>query len=230
MPLLQATCRRLEAGPRLESRLLPAATVAILILACGGETTVKYSPGQSGPAATFNFDRDPAGRLPDAYRAFSGSWEVREEPGTPSPRNALCQTGKAEFPAIQLSDAVYTDLTLSAKFKPISGSQDQAGGLIFRIQDQSNYYILRGNALEGNVNLYRYTGGQRSQIKGGSAPVRSGKWQQLKVEAKGRHLRGSLDGQLVVEADDDTFKAGKVGLWTKADSVTCFDDVAVAPT
>ena len=154
---------------------------------------------------------------------------MREEPGTPSPPNALCQTGKAEFPAVQLTNAVYADLTLSARFKPISGREDQAGGLIFRIQDQSNYYILRANALEGNVNLYKYVGGQRSQIKGGSAQVRAGQWQELKVEVRGRHLRGSLEGRLVVEADDETFKAGNVGLWTKADSVTCFDDVAVAP-
>lgn len=229
MPPVHRSFRRLGARVPFEASLWSAAILAILILACGGGTTVKYSPGQSGPAASFTFDQDPVGKLPDAYRAFTGSWQVREEPGTPSPPNALCQTGKAEFPAIQLTDAVYTDLTLSARFKTISGREDQAGGLIFRIQDQSNYYILRANALEGNVNLYKYVGGQRSEIKGGSAQVRAGQWQELKVEVRGRHLRGSLDGRLVVEADDETFKAGKVGLWTKADSVTCFDDVAVAP-
>ncbi|MDP9251511.1 MAG: DUF1080 domain-containing protein, partial [Chloroflexota bacterium] len=90
-------------------------------------------------------------------------------------------------------------------------------------------YILRANALEGNVNLYKYAGGQRSGIKDGGAKVTAGQWQELRLQISGDRLRGFLNGQLVVEATDGTYKAGRVGLWTKADSVTCFDDVVVTP-
>src|SRR5207247_11224795 len=98
----------------------------------------------------------------------------------------------------------------------------------FRVQDKNNYYILRANALENNVNLYKYAGGRRSGIKEASATVAKGTWQELRVEAVGNHLRGFLNGKLAVEATDDSYNSGGVGLWTKADSVTCFDDVEVS--
>jgi hypothetical protein len=121
------------------------------------------------------------------------------------------------------------DLVMSTRFKPISGRVDQAAGVIFRVQDAGNYYILRANALEGNVNLYRYAGRRRSLIKEGSAEVRSGEWQELSVEVAGNRFRGLLNGVPVVEATDDAYPAGRIGLWTKADSVTCFDDVTATP-
>jgi Domain of Unknown Function (DUF1080) len=154
---------------------------------------------------------------------------VRAEPGTPSEPNALCQTGMGEFPAIALGDGVLGDLVMSTRFKPISGRVDQAAGLIFRVQDGGNYYILRANALEGNVNFYKYASARRSLIKEGAAEVRSGEWQELTVQVTGNHLTGLLNGVPVVEATDDSYQAGRVGLWTKADSVTCFDDVVVTP-
>jgi hypothetical protein len=116
-------------------------------------------------------------------------------------------------------------VTVTARFKPVSGNSDRAAGIIFRIQDKDNYYILRANALEDNVNIYKYVGGWRRVVQEGSAKVPSGTWQELRVEVKGNHIRGFLNGKLVVEATDDTFKAGKIGLWTKADSVTCFDNI-----
>src|SRR5439155_20148767 len=162
--------------------------------------------------------------LPPAAVVFSGNWAIRAEDGAPSPPNALCQTASAEFPALSLGEAVLTDLVLSARFKPISGRSDQAAGLIFRVQDKDNYYILRANALEGNVNFYKYASGRRSDLKNGSAKVAAGQWQELRAEVVGNRLRGFLNGQAVVETTDDTYQAGKVGLWTKADSTTCFDD------
>lgn len=160
---------------------------------------------------------------------FSGSWAARAEGDAPSPPNALCQTGTAEFPALLLGDVIYTDLVQSTRFKPISGRTDQAAGLIVRVQDKDNYYILRANALEHNVNFYKHAGGRRSVLKEASATVPSGQWQELRVEVVGNRLRGMLNGQLVVETTDDTYQAGGIGLWTKADSVTCFDDVEARP-
>jgi hypothetical protein len=181
----------------------------------------------TGKTSEWTFDKDPVGGLPAGATVFSGSWAVRAEAGAPSPPNALCQTGVAEFPALSLSETPYADAIIEASFKPISGREDQAAGIIFRIQDKDNYYILRANALEDNLNIYKYVRGRRIFIKGTNAKVSSNKWQQLGVEVTGSRIRSSLNGQPMVEATDDTFKAGKIGLWTKADSVTCFDNVRV---
>jgi len=163
--------------------------------------------------------------LPAGAQAFTGQWAVRAEAGTPSPPNALCQTANAEFPAIQLDASPVGDLTLTARFKPISGSVDQAGGLIWRVQDKDNYYILRANALEDNVNFYIYMGGRRSTLKGANLRVQSGQWHELRVEVRGSEFRGFFGGQQVVDVMDERFKSGGIGLWTKADSTTCFDDI-----
>ncbi len=185
--------------------------------------------GQAPPRQTteWTFDKDTVGGLPKGATVFSGHWAVRVEAGTPSPPNALCQTGSAEFPALALGETVYTDVAIDAAFKPISGREDQAAGIIFRIQNKDNYYIVRANALEDNVNAYKYVHGSRILLKGTSVKVVSGKWQALGAEVMGARIRGSLNGHPAVEATDETFKAGKVGLWTKTDSVTCFDNVRV---
>jgi hypothetical protein len=175
----------------------------------------------------WNFDTDAAGALPGGAQVFSGQWAVRAEPGAPSPPNALCQTGQADFPAIGLDSRSIADLTLTAKFKPISGREDQAGGLIFRVQDKDNYYIARGNALEDNVIFFIYQNGRRSQLKGAGGKVENGQWHDLRVEVRGTVFTAFLDGKQVVDVTDDRYKAGGVGLWTKSDSVTCFDDVQV---
>lgn len=175
----------------------------------------------------WTFDKEQAGKLPTGATAFTGNWAIRAEAGTPSSPNALCQTGYADYPALSLNDKVYTDATVTTRFKPISGNSDRAAGIIFRIKDKDNYYIIRANALEDNVNIYKYVDGRRRVIQEGSAKVFSGTWQELRVEMMGNRFRGFLNGKQVVEATDDAFKAGKIGLWTKADSITCFDNVQI---
>src|SRR5215216_6296582 len=207
---------------------LGVALLLILVACSSARAAVRYQAGDgSAPAEPmgWGFDSEPTDAFAMVGTVFSGTWAVRAEGDAPSPPNALCQTGQATFPALSLGDAVFRDVTLTARFKPISGREDQAAGLLFRIQDQDNYYILRANALENNVNFYKYAGGRRSSLKESKAQVQSGQWQELRVEAIGSRLRGFLDGQQVVEVSDDTYRAGQVGLWTKADSVTCFDDV-----
>lgn len=204
--------------------------VVLLMAGCrSNQATMKPQPNDQIVAADkttqWTFDSDPVGGLPTGAKSFSGKWVVRAEADAPTPPNAFCQIETAQFPALTLGDAVYTDVIVAAQFKPISGNSDQAAGIIFRVQDQDNYYILRANALENNVNLYKYARGQRSDLKDGSAQVVSGRWQGLRAEVIGNHIRGFLNNQLVVEVNDDTYQAGRVGLWTKADSVTCFDDV-----
>jgi hypothetical protein len=207
-----------------------ALALVVLLSACEGTPAVIYeSPRPNAAPASWNFDADATGSIPAGAELFGGTWVVRAEADAPSKPNALCQIGDSEFPAIALGTGVYGDLTVTMRFKPISGKVDQAAGIISRVQNKDNYYIIRANVLETNVNLYKYAGGRRSGIKEGSVKVAQGLWQELKLEVSGDRLRGFLNGQLVVEATDATYKAGRVGLWTKADSVTCFDDVVAIP-
>jgi hypothetical protein len=209
-------------------------TLGLVTISGSGRPVVRYQ-SQDLSAGTeprvWSFDDLDPGSLPAGAEVLSesrfGEWAVREEPGAPSPPNALCQMGMAEFPSVALSAGVYVDLVMSTRFKPISGRVDQAAGLIFRIQDKDNYYILRANALEGNVNFYKYASGRRSALQESAANVVANEWQELRVEVVGTEFRGYLNGRQVVEASDDAYPAGRVGLWTKADSVTCFDDVEV---
>lgn len=209
--------------------LFPVA--AVLLAGCGGTPQVKYQPGDqnasAGQTMEWTFDSDPAGKPPAGAEVFSGTWEVRAEADAPSSPNVLRQSATADFPAIRLGDKVYTDLTATVRFKAISGQDDQAAGIIFRVQDKDNYYILRANALEENLWFFRYASGSRSSMRSSSVKVPAGQWHELKVEVEGNRFRGYLNGQLVVETTDDAYKAGGVGLWTKADSVTCFDDFRV---
>jgi hypothetical protein len=192
------------------------------------EANVRYQADAATPTVhplRWSFDEVRDGGLLPSTVVFSGIWGAQPEPGTPSPPQAFCQTGRAAFPAIALSDDIFGDVVVTARFKPVFGREDQAAGLLFRIQDKDNYYVLRANALEYNVNFYKYAGGRRTSLKDGRAHVIPGQWHELRGEAVGNTLRGFLNGEQVVEVTDDTYQAGRIGLWTKADSLTCFDDV-----
>jgi hypothetical protein len=206
-------------------------TLPGLLVGCGGKPQERYQAGDrtavAGQGEEWTFDKDAAGKPPAGAEVFGGTWEVRGEADAPSPPNVLCQSATAEFPAIRLGEKVYADLVATVRFKALSGKDDQAAGIIFRVQDANNYYILRANALEDNVYFFRYASGTRSSITHGNVKVPSGQWQELKLEVEGNRFRGYLNGQLVVETTDDAYKAGGVGLWTKADSVTCFDDFRI---
>ena len=152
-------------------------------------------------------------------------WGLRSADDSPSPPHGLCENRTAAFAALSLGDAIYTDVGLSARLKLVPERSTQTAGLIFRVQDKDNYYILSLDRLAGRIALSRYAGGRLSGIKDGPAPVTTDQWLQLRAEARGDRLQGFLNGQLVIDVTDDTYKTGKVGLWTKADSVACFDDV-----
>jgi hypothetical protein len=133
------------------------------------------------------------------------------------------------YPVCIKDDSTVKDGFVEVKFKPISGKEDQAGGLIWRAKDKDNYYIARANALEDNVTIYHTINGRRTEKKRANVKVPANQWHTLRVEFEGNHFTVALDGHKAIEWDDDTFKdAGKVGLWTKADSVTLFDDFSVS--
>jgi len=133
------------------------------------------------------------------------------------------------FPICIVEDVKSLDVELSVSFTPIAGKIDQAAGLIFRVKDANNYYVARANALENNVNLYHVTNGVRRQIAGADVSVPNGKTQQLAIRMEGNTIKVSLDGRALIEVVDRTIQSpGAVGLWTKADSLTAFYELAIA--
>jgi hypothetical protein len=184
----------------------------------------------SAVAETVSFDTDAVGNVPAGWKAgVTGRgapvWEVRTEPSAPSRPNVLQQSGSGTFPWIVRPDLSLENGRLEVKFKPLSGRQDQAGGLVWRWKDGDDYYVARANALENNVSLYYTQNGRRNTLKYVEAPVAGNTWHVLQVEFEGMLIRVALDGKVYIELDDDHIKgSGAVGLWTKADSVTAFDD------
>lgn len=141
----------------------------------------------------------------------------------------LRQTGSGTFPWCVRKGSLLADGFVQVRFRPEAGSQDQAGGVVWRWKDGDNYYVARANALENNVSLY-YTGkGRRNTLRYVDAPVPGNVWHTLRVEFSGTRIRVALNGKLHIELDDAHIEgAGAVGLWTKADSVTAFDEFSYA--
>ena len=183
-------------------------------------------------AQTVNFDSDPVGSVPAGWTCGmtgSGSprWAVTADPSAPSKPNVLKQTGSGTFPWCVKSGTSLSDGFVEVKFKPISGGEDQAGGLVWRWKDGDNYYVVRANALENNVSLYYTERGSRKTLKYVDAPVAAGAWHTLRAEFAGTRIAVSLDGKRRIEFEDKHISGpGAVGVWTKADSVTAFDDFA----
>ena len=196
-------------------------------------------------AATRNIDfsQDAIGQPPKGFEfghtadvGRPGKWVVQAE-GT---NKFLAQTDadstRSRFPVAVVSDVSAGDVDLSVRFKPISGRVDQAAGLVWRYQNQDNYYIVRANALEDNVVLYKVEGGKRTDLPlkgegrtyGKKTEVPANQWSTLRVVANGRLFEVYFNGGKLYEVEDATFSTpGKVGVWTKADSVTQFDDLTV---
>ena len=177
-----------------------------------------------------NFDSSPIGGAPAGWTAtLTGSgnakWTVEKDDTAPSKPNVLRQSGVATYPICFKNDTSLKDGFVEVKFKPISGKEDQAGGLIWRLKDANNYYVARANALEDNVTIYHTINGKRTEKKRIGMKVAPNVWHSLRVDFQGNHFVVTYDAKKALEWDDDTFKdAGKVGVWTKADSVTMFDD------
>jgi hypothetical protein len=220
--------------------------------ACSGEP---MTPGPDRPPAppapegarVIDFEAAKAGAPPAGFtfartgRGGPGSWEVVEVDGAPSGRKALAQTSadatSFRFPLAVAEGFTARDVDLSTRFRAVSGKVDQAAGLVWRYRDADNYYIVRANALEDNVVLYKVEGGKRTDLDvkgagrtyGAKAEVPADAWSELRVIARGNLFTVYLNGRELFQVEDATFgDAGRVGLWTKADSVTRFDDLRFA--
>jgi hypothetical protein len=177
-----------------------------------------------------NFDNLPVGVAPAGWTATKtgtgdAKWTVERDDTAPSKPNVLKQSGQATYPLCIKDDTNLKDGFVEVKFKPIAGREDQAAGLVWRAKDSNNYYVARANALEDNVAIYHTINGRRTEKKRTRMQVASNVWHSLRIDFAGVHFAVTYDGKKALEWDDDTFKeAGKVGVWTKADSVTLFDD------
>jgi hypothetical protein len=200
----------------------------------------------SAQTKIINFDQDTQGQPPAGFsfgltgQGKTGVWVVTKDDAAPDRKNVLAQTDtdatSYRFPLAVFDGLTPKDLDASVKFKPISGSKDQAAGIVWRYKDANNYYIVRANALENNVVLYKVENGKRADLPlkgegrtyGKKAKVPKAEWSTLRVQAKGNLFTVYLNGEKLYEVEDETFKeAGKVGLWTKADSVTYFDELQI---
>jgi hypothetical protein len=181
-------------------------------------------------AETETFDQQETGAAPAGWSCGvtgkgSPRWTVDADASAPSGPNVLRQSGSGTFPWCMKKGTSIADGFVEVKFKPEKGEQDQAGGVIWRGKDGDNYYVARANALEDNVSLYYTTNGRRNTIQYVNAPVPRNVWHTLRVEYAGKRIKVVLDGKTYIEERDEHISAaGMVGLWTKADSVTAFDD------
>jgi hypothetical protein len=191
-----------------------------------------------------SFESNQIGAAPEGWTAtLTGSgtpkWTVESEETAPSKSKVLKQSGRATYPLLLKNDTNIKDGFIEIKFKAIGGSQDRAAGVVWRARDASNYYVVRANALEDNFVLYKTVDGVRSALdivgrKGGygvAVPVPANTWHSLRIDFKAACFSASFNGKQLFEVEDSTFTdAGKVGLWTKADSVTLFDEVTYGET
>ena len=218
--------------PRAKKDLVTKAIPMIML----GSGLALANPG----ATTWSFDADKLDATPSGFsfgrtgKGAQGKWIVIADGGAASGKQVLAQRDADDtdyrFP-VALADApVLADVRASVKCKPVSGKVDQACGLVFRAVDFDNYYVARANALEDNVRLYHVVKGERKQFASWSGKVKTGTWHELRADAKSDRLEIYFDGKKVIDAKDATFKAaGKIGVWTKADSVTYFEDLVAAP-
>jgi Domain of Unknown Function (DUF1080) len=181
-------------------------------------------------AETDTFDKAQPGPPPNDWTCGvtgrgSPKWTIESDASAPSKPNVLKQSGSGTFPWCVKKDVAIADGFVEVKFKSIEGREDQAGGLVWRWTNGDNYYVARANALENNVSLYYTEAGQRITLKYVDAPVPRNQWNTLRVEFVGTRLKVLLNGKICIELDDEHISAaGAVGIWTKADSVTAFDD------
>ncbi len=222
--------------PPVSARL--PAYLFILVTGCAAGCSGSGNRAENPEPVTIDFASTEVGKLPPDFATdLTGgggpiSWVVREDVTAPS-KKALVQESADDtsyrFPLCIYQKTVARDVAVEVKYKAISGKVDQAGGIVLRY-NRENYYIARANALEDNIVLFKTEKGKRTKVEEVTVKITGGEWHTLRFEAKGPHLKVAFDGKTVIEKEDTTFtEPGKVGLWTKADSVSAFADLKIEP-
>jgi hypothetical protein len=197
-------------------------TILAFVVACDGAAPAEGTPRSA--VLVQDRVRDDFEKDNPKWKFAEGKWEWKG--------GVLVQSATVDpWTVAVLEDKSFSDVDVSVKVKPISGKEDQTGGLIFRAKDAKNYYLVRSNGLEDNYRLYTMTDGKRKQIASTKVdPPKAGEWHTLRVVAKGTKIQAYIGDKLLIDQEDATFKEGYVGLWTKADSVTEFDDFEASGT
>jgi hypothetical protein len=207
------------------------------VLTLGGATVIAGT-ARAEDARRIDFESAAVGALPAGVTtALTGSggpvkWAIVEDASAPAGPKVLAQTSADRtdyrFPLAIFAEPLAADVSVTVKFKAAAGEIDRAGGIAVRLADKDNYYVVRANALEDNVRLYKVVAGKRMQFAGANTKVASGTWHQLGLEVRGNRLEVFFNGKSLFSASDGSFTApGRVALWTKADSITHFDDLTI---
>ncbi len=214
---------------------LPLLAVSLLVaIGCAG------SSSNVGGPAHFSFDTTRAGELPAGLTSGGSTeggpprWAVVPDDTAPSGTMVLEQsdpTGEEPRYAVVLADApVARDVRVSVRCKPLTGRLDRSAGLVFRATSDRDYYVVRANLLEKDVRLDHCVNGMRTEIAAWQRRLAAGRWHTLEAEVRGDHILVRWNGEIVIDVHDTTLgTAGRAGLWTKADSVTRFDDLTITP-
>lgn len=216
-----------------------------LVTGCEKQRVASTQPAETQPQpetlASWNFDELQAGELPKGFTPKQNNpttalaaWKVVVATDAPSKPNALevqTKNANATYNLLLAEGTSFADLDLNVKVKGTTGNDDQGGGLIWRAKDENNYYVCRINPLETNFRVYKVVDGKRKQLQSAEVKTESNKWYDLRVVMAGNHIQCYLDGQKLLDVHDDEFKeAGMIGVWTKADASSSFDDLAVRRT
>jgi Domain of Unknown Function (DUF1080) len=181
---------------------------------------------------SWNFDKDAPGKIAAGWTNASGTWQVVADPTAPSKPNVLAQVSSnhsgSYFNVAVADEPSLRDVSLAVRSRAVAGREDQGGGLVWRFRDIKNYYIARQNNLENNFRVYKVVDGRRIQLGSADVSAKTGTWHDLTIAMVGDHIQCFFDAKKYLDVTDETFKeAGKVGLWTKADAQTHFDDFPV---
>lgn len=188
---------------------------------------LQVSPAGTGQLV-WTFDRDAVGKIAAGFKEEVGEWRIVDDAG----KKVLAQQAQNDDPifnVVLVTNSDAQDLDLSVRLKAVAGKFDQGGGLVWRAKDKNNYYIARYNPLEDNFRLYKVQNGKRTMFQNADIPHTPG-WHTLRITMQGRHIECFYDGKKHFEFNDRTFPyAGRIGLWSKADAQTEFDDLALTP-
>lgn len=184
----------------------------------------EFRVSEGVPVVSFDFEKEDLGE----WRILGGQWTVEETPGVAGGKRVLVQRGVQNAFNVIIAPTVslYRDVDISVRFKPISGREDASGGIVFHYLN-GRYYVIRANALENNLRLYYYDDERQMLATASVQPPALGRWHTIRVVAAGDRIQGWLDGQLLIDHRDKRLELGMVGLWTKADSVSAFDDLTI---
>jgi 3-keto-disaccharide hydrolase len=184
-------------------------------------------PAEQGAKKNWDFESDQPGKIARGFISKIGTWEVAID----GDNKVLAQKAKNDddtFNLVLIEETHYKNLDLSVRVKAGAGTLDQGGGVVWRAMDKNNYYVARYNPLENNFRVYKVEKGKRTQFDTAKVPGDK-KWHTLRITMAGDEIACYLDGMQYLEVEDSTFpSAGKIGLWSKADAQSYFDDLTVA--